>query len=510
MRADKSGLPALLGQEASSISRKYTQGYFIILALAFLVFVLSLANSQIVTSDFQQEMDDLLVIYKVYVDVGSVHSLTVELLPLVDGGTAGIAAPEILKARQTLALLYGRLNEEYIRDVMDLCRMVETYLAQAEQILEAIEKGVGGGEDLFETLTHPDFVALRQEALDTYGYIDSSFRGIYSVKLLQAQQIRESLGKFRLTMNIVQVSIVLVALGGCLLFYKRVVEGITKSVAQLTQFTMDIKENPGIHRRVSIKTGDEIELFALSFNEMLDQIQRQIAALAEDAQVKEQLAAAEMENLRMAGALQSNELKFLQSRINPHFLFNTLNMVVQTAKLEGADGTASLLETTAELLRYSLSKLSMPVSMADELENIGNYMAIQQNRFGDRLLFHCEAEDQCLGQQIPCMILQPLIENSVTHGIGPKVDGGTVYLRIFRKGLRCCFEIEDNGVGIPSDKLEQIRGMHSAKMAGLSSIGIENVYQRLMIFYHQDVVFDIQSRPGNTLIHVELPMARRA
>ena len=213
-----------------------------------------------------------------------------------------------------------------------------------------------------------------------------------------------------------------------------------------------------------------------------------------------------MENLRVVGALHSTELKFLQSRINPHFLFNTLNMIVQTANLEGADGTARLLETTAELLRYSFSKLSMPVSMADELDNIKNYITIQQIRLGDRLQFHCEAEEQCQKQLMPCMILQPLVENSITHGIGPKVDGGAVSLRVFGKGGRCCFEIEDDGVGIPEGRLAQINSMHSVQNESQASIGIENVYQRLMIFYRQDVAFEIESRPGKTLVHIELPL----
>ena len=521
MGAKKAGMPALFAQRTGSISRKYSQGYFFILASAALVFIFSFINSQIVTADYQKEMDDLLMLNEIYIGVGNVRSMIVNSITLVGSETASNMRLDIAKCRQTLEQVYARLDEEYSRDVMDLCSMVEAYLEQAEEIIGHVGEKIGGdGADLFDALIQPDFVALRRGAMDTYGYIEGSFRDIYSAKLLHARQVRESLSAFRLTMSIIQMSIVLAALGGCLLFYKRVVEGISKSVARLTLFTKDIKEDPGTKRRVSIKTGDEIELFAVSFNEMLDQIQRQIAMLEEDAQIKERLAAAEMENLRVVGALQSNELKFLQSRINPHFLFNTLNMVVQTAKLEGADGTARLLETTAELLRYSMSKLSMPVSMADELANINNYLLIQQSRFGDRLSYRCEADSQCLDQQVPCMILQPLIENSVTHGIGPKVDGGTVRLRVFGKGRRCCFEVEDDGVGIPKGKLEQLMGMHfgeddseasasgtssASSEAGASSIGIKNVYQRLMIFYRQDVVFEIASRPGKTLIHVELP-----
>jgi len=504
MSTEKAGSFTLFGRNSNSISRKYARGFFFISALAFLVFVSSFINSQIVTYRYQQEMDDLLAIHKIYVDVGNVHNMS----PLYSIEALSDIRSAIDKTWQSMRQVYDSLNGNYNREVMDLCCMVETYLQQTEEVVSFMEYHIGSDSvDLFEVLNHPDFISLRQESLNTKVYIEDSFRDIYKVKMLQTEQTHDSLNTFRLTTNIVQVLIVLSALGSCLLFYKQVVNGISKSIAELTQFTNDIRNNPELRQRVSIQTGDEIELFSMAFNEMLDQIQRQIAALEADSQIKEQLSAVELENLRVISALQGSELKFLQSRINPHFLFNTLNMIIQTAVLEGADDTVRLLGTTAELLRYSLSKLSTPVSMADELENIKNYLMIQQNRFGDRLSFHIDVvEDRCLHQQIPCMILQPLVENAITHGIGPKVDGGSLYLRIFRKEQQCCFEIEDDGVGIPPEKLEHIRGMCCiGGKTSSSSIGIKNVYQRLMIFYQQDVVFEISSCCGKTLIHVELP-----
>ena len=499
--------PEPIGRRPESISRKYSRGYFLILSSAFLVFVFSFINSQIVTFNYQQELDDLLAINRIYADAGNVHNMFINVLPQVNGELLGDIREEIIKTRQSLQNVSERLNEDYNRDVMDLCCMVETYMDQVWDITLIIEEYAGDDEvDLFDALVQSDFFSLRLESESTNNYIENSFRDIYSTKLMQAQQIRGSLNSFRLIMNIIQVSIMLAALGGCLLFYKDVVNGISKSVAKLTQFTKDIKKDPEIQRRILIQTGDEIELFAVSFNEMLDQIQRQIVALAQDAQIKEQLAAAEMENLRMISALNSNELKLLQSRINPHFLFNTLNLIVQTAKIENAGDTARLLEITAELLRYSMSKLSVPVTIADEIENIRNYLIIQKSRFGDHLSFQIDVDENCLGQQIPCMILQPLVENAITHGIGPKIEGGEIFLRVFRNGPQYCIEVEDDGVGIPSEKLKQVKNACINGIAGSSSIGINNVYQRLLIFYQHDVVFDITSALGKTLFHIELPL----
>ena len=507
MKTKKAGLYTFFSRHSNSISRKYSQGYILILLSALLIFIISFYSNHIVSNNYKQEMDDLFMLNKIYVDVGNVKSMSTNINLMINSERDSTIRTEIMNTRQSLGHLNDRMDEDYTREVVDLCCMVETYLEQTEAMLDFVMKNMeSDGIDLFSVLHHPGFVILRDEAQNTNTYIEYSFSDIYPVKLKQTEKVQQAIDTFRLTMSIIQVIIVLAALGGCILFYQRVVKGISRSVAQLTQFTKDIRRDPSISRRVSIQTGDEIELFAVSFNEMLDQMQRQISEIEVNSQIREKLADAEVENLRVVSILKNNELKFLQSRINPHFLFNTLNMIVQTAIIEEAHDTARLLETTAELLRYSLRKLSFPVSMADELESIKNYLIIQQNRFGDRLLMHIDVEDQCLSQQIPCMILQPLIENAITHGIGQKVDGGQVQLRIFQKEKHCCFEIEDNGVGIPAEKLEDIKSMFLGINEKTSSIGIKNVYQRLMLFYQQDVVFEILSCHGKTLIHVALPL----
>ncbi len=125
------------------------------------------------------------------------------------------------------------------------------------------------------------------------------------------------------------------------------VHGITLSVKKLTAFASGVARQPALQEHVQIDTGDELAVFADAFNEMIDTIHAQMDQIEADSRMREQLQQAEMENLRISAALQSSQLKLLQARINPHFLFNTLNMISQTARMEEAEETARLMEATA-------------------------------------------------------------------------------------------------------------------------------------------------------------------
>lgn len=457
-------------------------------------------------SRYSQELNDLLALNNVYISAENIQN-AMERLSIVTPAQSSSIKNELADLQKTVDAVFKRLENDYDRAVTDFCFTVETYIIQSEDLLSFIF-GLNAqidSPDSFTILNHPDFIAKKRAAQETGSYLSKAFEEVYVTRLQHAEQTQKSINMIQILLNTVQIFIMTLALGLCLFFFRRIVIGISRSITQLLAFTHDFSEDPMISHRLSIQTGDEIELFAQSFNQMLDQIQNQITMLEENACIKEKLAATEMENLRILCEQKNNELNFLQSQINYHFLFNTLNMVVQTAILEEAPDTARLLTTTSELLRYNLGKFGQTVSIADELKNVRNYMTLQQTRFGSRLHIEINAQDSCMTHQIPRMILQPLIENAITHGIGSKVQGGHIWVRIFQNETLCCFEIEDDGIGIPADRLEQIRCQCLEKNKTGSSIGIKNVYKRLCIFYQQDIDFHITSCPGKTLIHAELP-----
>jgi two-component system, LytTR family, sensor kinase len=175
-------------------------------------------------------------------------------------------------------------------------------------------------------------------------------------------------------------------------------------------------------------------------------------------------------------ALKNKEMQIslLKSQINPHFLFNTLNSIstlVHTSK----EQARRLITNLSDIFRYALDSHDEElVKLSDEIVFIENYVRIQQVRFGDRLRFQKDIDTTCLSIEIPPMILQPLVENSVKYGIGPKEEGGTISLLVRRSGKVILFEVSDDGLGSNAKKV----------MDGSSSgIGMANTDLRLKSYF---------------------------
>ena len=267
-------------------------------------------------------------------------------------------------------------------------------------------------------------------------------------------------------------------------------------------FKKDVRNAP----MIELHTSDEFEELADAFNNSQIVIRNQMDSLAESARDKEKLAEMEKENLRIYGKLQKNNLDFLQARINPHFLFNTLNMITAQANIENADKTAELLETTAEFLRYNLDNISNTVTMQQEFNNLQDYIKIEKTRYGDRFRIETSISRDVYEQHMPCMVLQPLVENSISHGVGTLISGGWITIRAFREDSRVVMEVTDNGNGMSE---EQIHAMYESLKNGddySKHIGIRNIYRRLQLFYNNDVNLTLQSQNPGLCIRISVPL----
>jgi two-component system, LytTR family, sensor kinase len=191
-------------------------------------------------------------------------------------------------------------------------------------------------------------------------------------------------------------------------------------------------------------------------------------------------------------------LDALANQINPHFLFNTLNSIASLIRSNPVKARAMVIKLS-HILRKLLQTHENFVPLREELEFIDNYLDIEVIRFGkDKLRIEKEIEAESLDYLIPSMILQPIIENSIKHGISPKIDGGSIWIRSARVQDRICLEVEDDGLGIAENKAPSIYS---------SGIGISNVLERLKVAYHSDFVFTVNSFPGQgTFTHIEIPL----
>ncbi len=314
------------------------------------------------------------------------------------------------------------------------------------------------------------------------------------------------------TYNIgVIISIFLLSIGLVFWFtYK-----ITKPIFELSRAADEITHGNFDVPKVNVNSNDEIGVMAEAFNRMTQSIREYIHELNEKVGLERKLQEKEMENLIIKTNLKEAELHALQSQINPHFLFNTLNTGAQLAMLEGADRACSFIEKAAELFRYNMRNLDKPVTIEDEIRNVENYMHLLEERFADKIEFKLYLEEEIVRRNIPCMIMQPIVENAFIHGLGDVEYPGVITVDGRLKNNYAVISIKDNGKGMSPEIVRDIlrenlqekvdqNGRHEGHTNG---IGLNNIISRLKIFYGKDDVLTIYSEIGKgTEIVLFIPM----
>ncbi|MNW37205.1 Sensor histidine kinase YpdA [compost metagenome] len=219
------------------------------------------------------------------------------------------------------------------------------------------------------------------------------------------------------------------------------------------------------------------------------------------------------QSLEMRRLVKELELLALQNQINPHFLFNTLNVLSKLAILEGAEKTSDLIVSLSNLLRYSLQKLDKPVTLQEELDHIREYVTIQQARFRDRIRFDLHFDASVLQQQIPALTIQPFIENAFLHGVEDMESGAIIVLTLSRANEDVQIEISDNGKGMTEEtRLSVLRLKGEAESGSSTGLGMQNVFRRLQLFYgKEEGMVEINSNIGRgTTITIRIPVKKES
>ncbi len=216
--------------------------------------------------------------------------------------------------------------------------------------------------------------------------------------------------------------------------------------------------------------------------------------------VRIQIKLEEQERLLLHARMEA-----LQNQINPHFLFNTLNSISSLVRFD-PDMARDVIFKLATILRRLLNSTEAFAPLREEFEFIDNYLDIEVVRFGrDKLRVVKELDAASLDVVVPSMLLQPLVENSIKHGLGPKVEGGSIYLRSRVVDSRLIIEVEDDGVGMSGAQLEE-----SSSWSGMG-IGMANISERLQVLYGDTARMTIDSHEGKgTLIRIRLPLVESA
>ena len=255
---------------------------------------------------------------------------------------------------------------------------------------------------------------------------------------------------------------------------------------------------------------DEMGRLAEAFNQMKHAMAQQVSTLQEKNDIERELHRQKTEALELQNRMERSRLQQLRSQIDPHFLFNTLNVILQTAGVEKAYRTQALITALAHLLRYSLMSNDEQVPLSREVRIVDEYYSIYHVRFGDRIQMEWKISDSLdlTETMVPSFILQPIVENAFKHGISPKEEGGRVRIRINPlrdKGL-LYISVCDNGVGIEKAQLEQLKNALAQPGERWEHIGVYNVAARLRLLDERGRL-EICSHPGRgTAIRLYLPL----
>ena len=279
---------------------------------------------------------------------------------------------------------------------------------------------------------------------------------------------------------------------------RSVQKNIVRPMVELAEDSRRIGENDFTGPDTCAEGSDEIASLVRAFCTMKASTRGYIEALTEKHRMEKQL--------------DEVRLQMLKNQINPHFLFNTLNMIASTAQIEDADTTEKMIHALSRLFRYNLKSTDSVMPLERELKVVQDYMYLQQMRFGQRIRYDTDCKPDTMEVLVPSFALQPLVENSFSHGFKQVLPPWLIVIRAFRKRDMLVIMIEDNGSGIEQERLLEIRQClkNDTPLRGEKkkrSIGLINVKQRLLHICRGGAEIFIDSQPDRGVkIVIEIKM----
>lgn len=319
------------------------------------------------------------------------------------------------------------------------------------------------------------------------GVIVIGYKGAFSGCQLSIAVQRNAILRQLRQMQIFLIVIVLVFLFVAIVLAGSLTRAIYRPIKKLTDTVEQVGEGD-LSLRAEVETGDEIGILCREFNVMLDDIQELIQKVIEEERLK-----------------KDAELEALQYQITPHFMYNTLNSIKFAALIRGEKELGGLIGDFVELLQATISKKGTFLTVADEFHILNNYVHLQEFRYQGSFCVRYEMEEGAGGCYIPRLILQPLVENAILHGIDMKEKNGEIILRAKLEQDRLRLFVIDNGRGMTKEQIDTLLHSKAKKTNGLSAIGVPNIKERLELYYGDKGGMVYQSSENGTTVEIFLP-----
>jgi len=266
-------------------------------------------------------------------------------------------------------------------------------------------------------------------------------------------------------------------------------DAVTSPVLKLRESMLQVQHGDFDVHLDDIRTTDEIGDLVTSFETMTGEINH----LLEN-------------NVKAEKEKRANEMKALQAQINPHFLYNTLDSIIWMSQAGKKDDVIRMTSSLSKLLRRSISNPEEMVTLAEEIDQVKNYLVIQKMRYRDKLEYEIDINDELKDKMVIKLLLQPLVENAIYHGIKNKDGKGLISIRQFVEYGNLCISVQDDGVGMTPDELEHIYDEHKENTGG-TGVGVYNVDKRIKLHYGADYGVFYRSWQGmGTVATIILPL----
>lgn len=396
---------------------------------------------------------------------------------------------------RSLPFDYARIGTERYARTWSILNGYETYQAYRDELAETQVRESDFVERLYR-------VYKMQEYLQTYA------RRLVQVTLKEGNDSYQEKVPVFYNMPYLILAISAVFMGFVMFLTKILSNALVSPAVLLAQCARKIAKNDFTGEDPSVENRDEMGELVRAFNKMKRSTKGYIDTLKENHRMSELLHREEIERVEMEKQLSGARLELLKSQINPHFLFNTLNMIACMAKLEEAVTTERMISSMGSLFRYNLKTSEQIVTLARELKVVQDYMYIQQMRFGSRILYSCDLKVDAEQAMIPAFTLQPVVENAMVHGLSKKEQGGRVHVRIWEQGNRLVISVADTGLGMSEERLAEVTEAMKERRTSRIGIGLGNIYKRIHMMYKQGEFWIASIEGRGTVIQMFIPQEK--
>lgn len=342
--------------------------------------------------------------------------------------------------------------------------------------IETLEKAEAEGGSWYETIRQSQYLITSE----TQAYSGWKMTCFIPVNSLLAE-VNRAFGL---------VTVLLLLLGLSVIFLiQRIAQRMTAPIYRMVERMGEV-EKGNLQVRVEAEEPNELGMLADSFNTMLENLD----------ELLHQSYILELE-------CKEAQLFALQSQINPHFLYNTLDSIHMLAELNGDYDVAEMITSLAKMMRYTISSLESVVTVSEEMAYLNRYMAFQKLRYADKISFSAEIEEALHTFEIPRLLFQPLVENCIQHGMCAQVETISIWITGRVQDGAAVFEVRDNGVGMTPETLENVRTWIQDKTVSSKEVGIKNVLWRIRYQYGKNARLTVDSQYGRGVrVICTLPM----